>query len=336
MVNQNPKITRNYHHYDGDVDELRFHVPNGADRSFTIIKAIRSSSDQSSSSAGIAILDNDNDMVVVDGVQADAGAHCPSMTVLMAMITTMTWEEFTKFCRKQQRFRNGIPDIDRISPRPNAGNPLMQAKLGLNPAPQSDARSELFRVMSDDPDTPYMFPPMSHDEMAEEICRHTTFVDIGGIRSRICWDIRMNFTWNRTGRLRNATRMSDDYDRDWRYEVEENPAILENAKNSALLQYLAPDCIILDLEEYPCQFGLAGENKGFLTLERFAGNSMSATRDIDLAGRILRLRDDELEALWAILRVMDLETSVEHRREVMEWNMHELRKAFECKTGETA
>lgn len=335
MTRQLLSTTGGYLHAADDIKEIRFPVSGKTDRSFTILKAVRAKESQSPDHAGIAILDNDNGLVVVDGIQSAEGNDCPSLAFKMALITSMEWREFARFCRSQPRYRGGIQDIDRANKCPLPGDPIRQSSLGLTPTAKSDARSDFFRDLSENPDVPYEFPAMSLEQMSDEICRHPTFVENGGISARICWDIRLNFSWNRTGRVKDGPQMSDAYDLYWRHEVSENPLILERAKNGALSEFLKPDAIVLGLEEFPCTFSLAGSKKGFLTLDRFAGCSMCATRDIDIAGRILRLRDNELEALWAILRVMDVETEEQHRRHTMEWQMHLQRRAFEGQPQET-
>lgn len=330
MTQITQETTGPYAHDAGATEEVRFASQGDVERSFTIILADHATQEpENPNKRGIAILDNDNAEVVLDGMTGPGGPDSPAMQFRFAHICAMDWAEFSAMCRENERYRGGIADLDDAFPIPAEGNPYRQAALGLRLPPEKDTRSEFVRALSEDPEVPYTFPANGREGMTEEICRHLMFIERGGLKNHIAWDIRMNFSWNRTGRIRGGTPVDGGHDYNWRHMVETEPDVTRMAASEALAPYLESACFVLDMEEFPCRFELAGRNKGFLTLKTFCGNHMSATRDVSIEDRLLRLNDAQLEGLWVVCRVLDEDLSRENRTQEMSHQMHLLRMRFD-------
>jgi len=317
-----------YTYTEGNLEDIRFASSGDVDRSFTVLIADHADDRMADGArAGIVVLDNDNSCVVFDGLYSDLPVKSVQVMFRFADIVSLPWDAFAEACRTNPRYGGGISDIDTPAELPGPGNLDRQSALGL--AAILDARSPYIRALSEDPEVPYAFPPMDREGMASEICRHLMYVDPQGPWSHIAWDIRMNMGWNRTGRMRGLPPMDSGHDADWRHTVENDPDVVRNACAEALSVYVDAPTSILDMEEFPCEFAVAGRNGGFLILKKFCGLHMGATRDVSIADRILKLNDDRLEALWVACRVLDEDLSPENRRRDMEYQMHLARRAFE-------
>jgi hypothetical protein len=317
-----------YAHAESRSEEVRFASSGDLDRSFTVLIADRYLPDPSNADrTGIAVLDNDNAKVVFDGLCAGNAASSIPMVFRFADLTSMKWEAFAEMCRTNPNYRGGIPDIDTPTDLPDPGNIDRQSALGLTTT--KDARSEFIKSLSQDPELPYIFPHADRDAMEADICRHFMYVDPVGPWRHIGWDIRMNMGWNRTGRLKGGADLNSQFDADWRHTVENDPSVTQNASREFMAPYLSGPTGILDMDEFPCEFELAGKNNGFLILKKFCGFHMGATQDMSIADRILKLTDDRLEALWVACRVLDEDLSPDNRRREMEQQMHLARVAFE-------
>lgn len=319
-----------YSYEEGNIEEIRFRSSGDVDRSFTALIVDHVTDDPTSHHRrGIAILDNDNQKIVFDGLYSDQPQSSILLRFRFASLPSLRWSEFSQLCRENSRYRGDIPDIDLITDIPNPGNQSHQAALGL--LPSQDIRSDFIKAISEDPDTPYSFPPIDREGMEEEICRHLMYIDADPLvpYSYITWDIRMNSGWNRTGRIKGCAGVDSGHDADWRHTVESDPSIVRQACQDALSVYLEPNCTIMDMEDYPCEFGIAGKNGGFLILKKFGNYHMGATRDVGISVRIQKFKNDAVEALWVICRVLDEDLSFENRRKDMEYQMHLSRVAYE-------
>lgn len=319
-----------YAHTPENITEVRFASRHDVDRSFTVLVADHAIADpEDEDKAGIAVLDNDNAQVVFDGFCGSSGARGTAIMFRFAHLCSMSWEDFSAACRNNPRYRGDINDIDSAQKEPDAGNLVRQAALGLSVSPEADSRSDFIRALSEDPDVPYKFPPSTRDSMVEEICRHFMFIESNGLSSHIAWDIRMNMNWNRTGRIKGEAPMNPDHDFNWRHNVEQEPEVIQAALSSAISPYTQRPSYILEMEQFPCEFSQVGKKGGFLVLRKFCDLHMSATRDVSMFDRLMRLKDDQLEWLWVTCRVLDQDLSREERMRTMEYEMHLQRKEFE-------
>ncbi|MFX4300197.1 hypothetical protein [Pseudosulfitobacter pseudonitzschiae] len=318
--------TRLHFEYASRREEVRFESSGSVERSFSILVIEKQkSADAPDLKPGIAVIDNDNLSVVLQGIDADRMEN-PILTMLrVAELQTMEWQDFSEYCRNHPSYRGAAPDIDQWSKLPHPGNLQNQRSIGLANDQLQDIRSDFLRSLDDDPDVPYSFPAIDRDSIEQEIASHLRFNERNGRRSHIAWDIRMNMNWNRTGRLRGGTDVNPVHDHDWARLINDESEIIEIACQRATQDYTNGMISILDMEEYPCEFRRIGKNNGFLIIESFAGIYLFATPDIDISERLIRLSDPQIEALWAIVRVMDFETSRIARTLEMEYQMHLLR-----------
>lgn len=322
--------SESYFDHAVQVEEIRFPSSGDVDRSFSLLVLKGPVGEGPRILAkGIAIFDNDNLCILVDGIDGER-ADNPFLTMMrIAEFQTMEWQEFSETCRKHPRYRSGISDVDLWVKSPHPGNLQNQASIGAVIDPSSDMRTEFLMALDEDPEVPYSFPAIDRTGIEEELCRHFRFEERNGRRTHIAWDIRMNMNWNRTGRIRNGVMLDPESDHDWTQLILEDASIVRNACSRAVAPYTDVPTTFLDMEEYPCEFRRIGTHKGYLIIENFAGHFLFSTPDITIRERLIRLNDDEILALWAIIRVMDEETSRAMRISEMEYQMHELRVEFE-------
>lgn len=316
-------------------EEIRFTSVGDVERSFTILIADHAiGSPEDETRRGIAILDNDNASVVLDGICEKRDPYGLATRIRFADIGTMDWKAFSAYCRSAETFRGDQPDIVEPCDLPRNGDVLRQAALGLNIDPSKDNRSTAVKALSENPDVPYRFPLADRDRMTAEICRHLMFIENGGQKSHIAWDIRMQKGWNKTGRIKGGTAVNAEFDSDWRHTIETNPHLSKRACAQAIAPFITAPMDVFDNGKFPCEFQLIGRNKGFLILHKFCGNFMLATRDVSMCDRLMRLRDDEIEALWVTCRVLDYDLSQPMRAAALEAQMHDMRLAYERGTLE--
>lgn len=326
MSSEALRKTRSYFQHASRKEEVRFASSGDVERSFSLAVIDDSCIDERCElKRGIAIIDNDNLRIVLDGLDADKVNTAILVMLRIADFQTMEWQEFSEYCRKNPLYRGGIPDIDHWTKAPHPGNPQNQTFSGLAFDLHNDIRSDLLRDLDEDPEVPYSFPAIDRQGIEAEICSHLLFTERNGRRSHIAWDIRMNMSWNRTGRIRGGTYIDPITDHDWNQLLEDDPEIIKLACKKAIAEYTSGRTAILDMEEYPCEFRRIGNNMGFLIIDNFAGHFLFATPDISIPERLARLTDREIGALWAVVRVMDFETSRQMRITEMEYQMHLLR-----------
>lgn len=317
-------------HAPQNIEEVRYPSTGDVERSFTIIiaeHAIEDPADQTR--RGIAILDNDNATIIFDGLCSGICPKGPALTIRLAAIASMNWREFSRMCRENPRYRDGTRDIDEPVDEPENGNLTRQAALGLNISPSSDARSNFVREISADRHVPYKFPPINRAGMTAEICRHKMFQQAPHCSAHLAWDIQFPKRWNRTGRIEGLRKMDSAEDSNWRHMVDSNPEITRRAQMNVIEPFtLIPTCI-LDMTAYPCEFERVGENGADLILKKFAGRFMPSTRDIDMPTRLKRMNDASVEALWVVCRVLDADLSPASMVSQAEFEMHNLRCAYE-------
>lgn len=330
MSSEALRKTKAYLQYASRKEEVRFASSGDVERSFSLLAINDAKSDEARKlKPGIAIIDNDNLCVVLSGLDAEKVNTAILVMIRIADFQTMEWREFSEYCRKHPLYRGGISDIDHWTKTPHPGNPQNQKSAGFAFDPHNDIRSDLLRDLDDDPAAPYSFPAIDRAGIEAEICSHLLFTERNGRRSHIAWDIRMNMSWNRTGRIRGGSYIDPVTDHDWNQLILDDPEIIELACKNAVADYTTDPTTILDMEEYPCEFRRIGSKNGFLIIHRFAGHFLFATPDISVTERLIRLTDKEIEALWAVIRVMDFETSRQMRIVEMEYQMHLLRVGIE-------
>lgn len=330
MSSEALRKTRSYFQHASRKEEVRFASSGDVERSFSLLAIDDIGGNETGDlKRGIAVIDNDNLRVVLHGLDADKVNTDILVMLRIADLQTMEWHEFSEFCRKHPFYRGGISDIDHWTKTPHPGNAQNQKSYGFAFDLRNDIRSDLLRDLDENPEVPYSFPAIDRQGIEAEICSHLLFTERNGRRSHIAWDIRMNMSWNRTGRIRNGTYIDPVTDHDWNQLILDDPDIIKLACTQAIADYTRGRTTILDMEEYPCEFRRIGSKKGFLIIENFAGHFLFATPDISIPERLVRLNDKEIEALWAITKVMDYETSRQMRIAEMEYQMHLLRVDIE-------
>lgn len=331
MTDATLKTTGHYRYAKKNCEEIRFISSNGLDRSFTIliVEDYIGDSEAADEHKGIAVIDNDNNRVVFDGLYAEYATSSPCVVFKVADFTSANWTLFSKMCREHKNYKGGIRDIDTATPNPDQGNIDRQLKLGLTP---QDIRSDFTKSISQDPKNPYSFPCRNRIGMEADICDHFTYVAPRG-PAHLGWDIRMNIKWNRTGYKKGGTPLDRQYDASWRHTIKNNASVIKDAGDRLIAPYVSGPIGILDQDTFLCDFEIVGKNSGFIILKKFCGFHMGGSKDISIADRIFRLSDTQLEALWVACYVMDEDLCVENRRSQMQTQMEIARLDFEKQTA---
>lgn len=279
-------------------------------RSFTVLAALAykpmNESDVDLSRNGIVIIDNDNWRIVADGISPQStglmGAS-PEQVDLLSQIAKMKWGEFSDFCRVQQRYRAGSPDIDMGASAPAAGSHENQTRLGLRNPKLDDYRNDFIRALNDLGE--FNLPATSRDGMIRDLMMRAS-VEVPGGRM-LSWTTDMNFNWDRSGNVARGADIDPTYDARWAKALRSDPSIMERATEAAFAPYLVPNYAVFDLEDDAnCQL-IASEHTSDILLSTYRGQDMSFTDFHDLRKKLSALEGDDLVYLWTTARVLDKE-----------------------------
>lgn len=314
--------------------DLRFDSAGDVPRSFTVVIA-QGTLEHSApiSGNGVAIIDNDSGRVVCDGIQASelrGAAPSPSQLMAFALLPEMDWTAFAGFCRSHDSYRGGFEDIDAGLALPNGGSRARQVELGLLDPDFEDIRPVMLREINAISGMPYRFPISSRKAMINDILGHMTYRAQDGSRA-LAWDIRMNFKWNDSGRVRDGEAVCRSMDRRWAKMLQEDDDVFKRACDQALQPYVTAPFVALDMDESRAvELDVKGDNGGFLVLSSFAGQSMVHDSPRDLEAKLAQMSNDDLSILWATDRILTVDLSRAVRAAEMADAMNEVRASLEA------
>ncbi|MEP3666561.1 MAG: hypothetical protein ABJN42_07490 [Roseibium sp.] len=326
-------LTGPYIHNPDNIAFVSFETEGETPRSFSILIAEGMIFEGEEYPAnGIAVLDNDNVAIVFDqAYEQDVNGQGPSRDQRTAFnfLQALGWQEFSYFCRTRDTYRNGIEDIDVKTAIPNEGNRESQVRIGaLDPA-FIDNRSDLIRSLNASPDLPYAFPRASRESMVTEIMAHDVFYSEGGSPSSLAWDVRMNFDWNKTGRIVDGEEVCQTMDDKWDAEMRDNKSIFDAACDACLDPFISSNFSPFEIEDMEAELDVRGGNNGFVALKKYNDQDMTFSDIDELHGKLETLSDEDIMGLWLTVRTLDVDLSRDVRAADLAVQLNESRAELE-------
>lgn len=330
---RDPVITGPYVHAPENIAFISFETEGETPRSFSILIAESMIVEGRTYPAnGIAILDNDNVSIVFDrAYEQDVTGKGPSRDQRTAFnfIQALGWREFSYFCRTRDGYRGAIADIDSRQPVPDPGHRDNQLRIGaLDPA-FVDNRNALIRSLHAQPELPYSFPRASRDSMVNEIMAHLVHYGREGT-SHLAWDIRMNFPWNKTGKIitngeNDGEEVDPAFDAKWLATLRHDTEIFEKACDNCIRPFVDSGFSPFEIEEVRADLRVAGANGGFIALRSFNDTDMGFTTQEELHGKLTAMDDATVMNLWMTVRTLDIDLSREVRGNDMALQLNSIR-----------
>jgi len=315
MNGEEMAVTGQYVHARELKKNLFFATRGDAPRSFTVLVAVAKGEDSQSPNFnrnGLVILDNDNMAVLVEGYGRQAtgvgGASSRQVSAFDA-ISRMKWKQFSDFIYRSDYYKGVARDIDTRADDPDSGNFARQVMLGLRRPEDRDNRDEFTRALH--ADGAYHLPATSREAMVNDILLHPMARVRGGMA--LSWDIRMNYNWDRTGRVDGCDEVSREFDKRWLTELSTRDEIFEEVCDLALSSYLAEDFSVLGMEDAACNLNTTGPNNGTLVLNGWRGHAAAFSGIGELRENLITMPDDELRSLWTTVKVLDQDLSRKQR-----------------------
>ncbi|MCW3784432.1 hypothetical protein [Defluviimonas salinarum] len=318
-------MTGQFLHDPENKRDIFFQGEGDVPRSFTVLIALGYKTDNLDLGRnGIAIIDNDNWRIVADACHAQAsglkGASAEQRRALEE-ICAFGWEEFASFCRTRETYRAGSGDIDIPGSKPAAGNAERQVKLGLRIHQEPDIRSDFIRGIHETGD--YNLPRTTRRGMINDILMHPSQESRNG--RTLAWDTRMNFSWDRSGRVEGGEEVCRSMDARWMAAVKEDDDLLRKACDEAFSPYLAEGFAALGLEEATCEIVAGGPEGEHLLLKSFRGTDLEFRDHRDLRQKIEALSEEDISNLWVTVRVLDKDLSRASRANEVQIHLNSLR-----------
>lgn len=301
------KRTGTFLHRPEDIRRISFALPDGDKRSFTLLVAVAQVQGATHVDRnGICIIDNDSRAIICEGFMVGKGRGgnaSPEQIVILDRLTAMGWEEFSEFCRTCPSYRGNLSEDCR------------------------DNRDDLLKGL--DGVEGYRFPRTTREGMIAEILAHGTWTDAAG-RKLLAWDIRMNFAWDKSGRVDGGEELCRSQDARWKKKVEGNSKLFRQACEKTLKPFLSPDFRILDGDaDMACDLDVAGSHGGWLVMRALGGQDLRMASGAALAAFLAEASDAVVRNIWATLRTLNVDLSRRNRVQMMSWTLNEMRAELE-------
>lgn len=193
-------------------------------------------------------------------------------------------------------------------------------------SPANDIRSELARALHDLNE--YRLPATSRAGMIVELMARPLLKS--GPQFYPSWDIRMDFSWNQTGRVAGGKETTPEHDEKWQELLGADSSIFHEACTRALSVWVDDYVDLLDMDgAFECSIDLAEPARDALVLKSFAGHDMGFASRSDWADHLKSLDDAALCDLWTALRVLDADLSRKERAQIMAHMYNEIRSERE-------
>ena len=190
------------------------------------------------------------------------------------------------------------------------------------PRPRDDVRTSLAQEIHDMGE--YRLPALSRAAMMIELMARKMIKEDGLFHP--CWDIRMNFSWNMSGRVEDGRETVRDFDARWAELIDTDPSVFHEACTRALAPYVDEFVDILEMDgALECSLDLSEPGRDTLILKSFKGESTGFRSRSDWSAHLRTLDDDALCDLWMSLRILDQDLSRKNRAEVMAGVLNDIR-----------
>lgn len=289
---------------------------------------------------GIVVLDNDNSRVVLDRHMQGAGPWIQSKE--LERISKLDWKDFSAFCRKNPRYREGAsPDIDRDAATPDMPDLIAQGiARGRYVGPRTPIALLPEMKECNDPASkaPYKFPLESREDIIVALGQHT-FHDAGGRHDNcLSWNIKV-YDVDGTGNAYGEEKGDPRYNAAWE-AYSKTCDIFNDACEMALQQYTDKA-----YSTYPGNdqgiycFQTAGRSGGHLILTNWDGNvpsdpgskaiPLSFYDRLDFVEWLKELPDSSLVSLYKLVVCLDNDLSPENVKAEVNYRIADIRLAME-------
>lgn len=318
-----------YLHAPDDLLRLRFET-GGTPRLFTLLIASAIERDQIDTAAsGLVLLDEDEGRVLLDRHKvSSAGGDGAEFY----RIASLSWSDFSSFCRSHPRFRGGIADIDTPHEQPLPGSRRRQEALignGATARSPGDLRSDLMRRADTDPSCPVRFPQCDRKGVLDDlgtrilICPSTGFSHMGWL---LCFPDATDLAG-----LSGPFRVDRSMDPAWTDLLDRRPELLEEARIrtfEALVSGQLKTWGVEDEGRYDLRPSHIGGSPTVL-LYALDGAVVVASTPAGLRGIFADMSDRDLRDLWKLSRTLDHETGPERGGEGLSAALNRIRSEVE-------
>lgn len=290
--------TWKYLHGPEDAVNIAFET-GGVPRSFTVISyAAIENAEIDFNSNGIAIIDNDNLCVVLDGHLQDSDQHCK----FLDEIAKKDWKSFSAFCRKHDRSRPLARDMSKERPDQGVLTNQIMRKVTLTGS-SDDNRSPEMIAADRSMTCPYSFPARSQAEMVADLMTHGMSRDEQG-QFRFSWASEITHEDAVFGGARDAENP------DWLTVYAGTPEIFHQIHGEVFEPFFTGDFATwpkTDQGRYGFGATDSPECQSILTLETVEGVDMAFSSRGDLGRLLDSLPVSALREIWKLVRVVDHE-----------------------------
>lgn len=326
-------VTGPFLHASAHRKNLFFKGTGDVTRSFTVLIALAKRNDETGApnfnKNGIAIIDNDNVSILVDGIASQAsGISGPSQKQLKAFeaISNKNWKDFVALIHAHDYYRGVAGDIDTLRAAPESGNFERQVMLGLKKPEDRDFRDAAMKSINDE--GLYSLPATSRAGMVNQLLMHPTMKVADGLA--FCWDVRMNFEWDSLGHVQDGEELDPQFDKRWKREFANNKEVFDRVCDIAIRDYLDAEFSVMGLDEAACELDTMGRNNGFVVMRKWRGAPAVAANLTELRENLVTMPDEELRTLWMSVKVLDQDFCRRQRTVEMQLACNEVRAELEA------
>lgn len=319
-----------YLHAPDDLSRLLFET-GGTPRVFTLLIAAAVQTDRLDRTRdGIAILDEDEGRVLLDGHLRGDPAACAAE---FYRIRAMGWPEFSELCRSSPRCRVAAADVRDVTGTPLPGSRRRQALLGgPRPLPFSerahDLRSDLMISADSDPDAPFRFPKVTRETAIDALSRTPLTRGQDGL-FRMSWPVRFPDSADLSG-LSGPGPVDRSLDPAWTELVGHRPEILEEARLEAILPLLTGRVGTWGTQdEGRYDLTLSPSEEGVIVLSAFDGQPFGMREAREYGPRLAGLPIVQLRDLWKLKITLNHETSPDRVGALMGISLNRIRSETE-------
>jgi hypothetical protein len=269
---------------------------------------------------GLVVLDDNHRQVLLDEhLKQDSGYFGPSARQQeeFKRVMAMEWPEFAAFVRGNDRYRGGIPDIDKAAAKPVVGydekvNGWIAAGKVTDPK-GPDIRPAKMIEAHESPAVPYSYPDRTREEMIVALASHESYHPMsrhnGGFV--LSWDIKVRGVTDGAGV--EGFEHDPEFDAKWEEHLEENSELFWTMCGDALRTYTEDGFSPYVFEGSKATFYANGRSGGHLVLQKWDGSSRSGWASCQMAFDdredfiewLKDLPDADLVKLYDLVRTLD-------------------------------
>jgi hypothetical protein len=255
---------------------------------------------------GLAVIDVDNDAVVLEGHMREGSGYFGPSTRQKAeferVASIADWKEFTSYLRGNPRYRrNSVPDLDQDNPdAPDLSQVVLKAARNktLPNIPGPSILPDEAVAAHGKEEAPYEFPLRTKADIAAFLAGHAYHGDGRGPR-HLAWDIKVH-SFDTGGRVEGFEHQPDPaFDGLWAAYVKANAHHLhQQAAGDGLRPYLDGEATSYLGDQGDFTFSVGGRSGGWLELTEFKGTKLGFDSLQEVIETYLGMDDEDLARLY--------------------------------------